>query len=307
MYKINIPALVPQAKTKEYIKNYKTATKGTGNLMLFPGDQKVEHLNDDFFGKNIPAEVANPEHLFKIASQSKIGVFATQLGIISLYGRDYPTLPYLVKINAKTHLIKTEDDDPISNAWFEIDQIIKLKKQAKLNIVGIGYTMYIGSKYESIMLRQVSQLIFKAHQEGLIFVLWMYPRGKAITNEKDIHLIAGGAGVACCLGVDFVKTIYPIGKNKEKSAKDYQEVIKSAGRTGVICAGGSKMNDKEFLETLFLQKNISGTRGNAIARNIYQRPLKEAILMANAVTAVCVYNYSVADAYDIFLGKKKLN
>lgn len=41
--------------------------------MLFAGDQKVEHLNDDFFGPEVPEDDADPEHLFRIAAQSKIG------------------------------------------------------------------------------------------------------------------------------------------------------------------------------------------------------------------------------------------
>jgi fructose-bisphosphate aldolase/6-deoxy-5-ketofructose 1-phosphate synthase len=306
MLKINVPADVPQTKIKEYRKNYKTVTQNTGNLMLFPGDQKVEHLNDDFFGPKIHPDVADPEHLFKIASLAKIGVFGTQIGLISQYGRDYPQIPYLVKTNAKSNLIKKDIDDPMSNAWLDIEQIIKFKKQSKLNIVAVGYTMYLGSKYESIMLRQVAQLIFKAHQEGLIFLLWMYPRGKAVVKEKNVHLIAGGAGVAACLGADFVKVIYPRTKNKKKDAENFREVVLAAGRTGVICSGGSKIGVKEFLENIYLQKNISGTRGNAVARNIYQRPLAEAIKMANAVSAISAFNYSVEDAYDIYLGKKKL-
>jgi len=74
--------------------------------MLFAGDQKVEHLNDDFYGEEVPEGDADPEHLFKIASQAKIGVFATQLGLIARYGMDYKNVPYLVKVNSKTNLVE---------------------------------------------------------------------------------------------------------------------------------------------------------------------------------------------------------
>lgn len=36
-------------------------------------------------------------------------------------------------------------------------------------------------------------------------VLWMYPRGKAVKDEKEPRLIARATGVAACLGSDFVK------------------------------------------------------------------------------------------------------
>jgi DhnA family fructose-bisphosphate aldolase class Ia len=42
-----------------------------------------------------------------------------------------------------------------------------------------------------------------------LLVLWIYPRGKAVTDEKDPHLIAGDTGVAVCMGSDFVKVKYP--------------------------------------------------------------------------------------------------
>lgn len=45
--------------------------------MLMAGEQKVEHLKEDFYGSGIALEDANPEHLFRIASQARIGVFAT--------------------------------------------------------------------------------------------------------------------------------------------------------------------------------------------------------------------------------------
>jgi len=48
---IVVPADVPADVRKIYIENYYNATRGTGRLMLFAGDQKVEHLNDDFYGE----------------------------------------------------------------------------------------------------------------------------------------------------------------------------------------------------------------------------------------------------------------
>src|SRR5258708_5643245 len=70
--KIDVPADVPSSKQGLYEQNFQTMTKGTGRLMLFAGDQKVEHLNDDFYGAlsdgtAITEDDADPEHLFRIA------------------------------------------------------------------------------------------------------------------------------------------------------------------------------------------------------------------------------------------------
>lgn len=306
--KINIPLSVPKNKEKEYRKNFETATHGTGKLMMFAGDQKVEHLNNDFFGPGIPAEVADPEHYFKIASKAKIGVFATQIGLIDKYGKDYPNIPYLIKVNSKTNLLSQDQRDPMSERWLQMDDIIQYKKQSKLNIVGVGYTIYLGSAYEADMFGQAARIIYKAHQEGMIAVIWIYTRGRSIKpeDEKNIHLIAGAAGVAVCLGTDFVKLTYPYDVHSKKVANDYREVTTAAGRTNVICIGGKKQTCKNFLQCIHDQIHVSGTKGVAIGRNIYQRKLDESIRMANAISSIVMYDYSAKDAYDIFTGKQQL-
>ena len=299
---------VPKNKEKEYRKNLEIATRGTGKLMMFAGDQKVEHLNNDFVGPNIPSDVADPEHYFRIASQAKIGVFATQIGLLDMYGRDYPKIPYLIKINSKTNLLTQDQRDPMSERWLQMEDIVQYKKQSKLNIVGVGYTIYLGSWYEADMFGQAARIIHKAHQAGLITVIWIYTRGKSIKpeDETNIHMIAGAAGVAVCLGTDFVKLTYPYDVHSKKVANDYKEVTTAAGRTGVICIGGKKQTCKNFLQCIHDQIHISRTHGVAIGRNIYQRKLDEAIRMANAISAITLYDHSVKDAYDIFTGKKEL-
>ena len=145
------------------------------------------------------------DSLFKIASQAKIGVFASQLGLIARYGADYKNIPYLVKINSKSNIIGTSQADPISSTWFDIEQVVEFKENSGLNIMGIGYTVYLGSEYEAQMLTEAAQAIYEAHQYGLLSVVWCYPRGKGVKDEKDSHLIAGAAGTAATLGTDFVK------------------------------------------------------------------------------------------------------
>ena len=242
-----VPLDVPKSMRETYVKNYMEITKGTGRLMLFAGDQKVEHLNDDFFGEGVPEDDADPEHLFRIASQSKIGVFATQVGLIARYGMDYRDIPYLVKVNSKTHLVETSQADPFSNLWYDIDQVAEFKENSGLNILGVGYTIYLGSEFEAEMLVQAAQVVYDAHQHGMLSVLWIYPRGTAVKDEKDPHLIAGATGVGACLGTDFVKVNYPK-KEGAKSAEIFKEAVKAAGRTKVVCAGGSSDDAEAFLE-----------------------------------------------------------
>jgi fructose-bisphosphate aldolase/6-deoxy-5-ketofructose 1-phosphate synthase len=295
---VMVPLDVPKDKGDKYIENYLKITKNSGKLMLFAGDQKIEHLNSDFYGNGIHPDDSDPEHLFRIACRAKIGVFATQLGLIARYGMNYRDIQYLVKLNSKTNLVKADQKDPISKQLIDMDQLIKFEENCGLRILGVGYTIYLGSEFEAEMLREANQIVLEAHKHGLIAVLWIYPRGKAVKDERDPHLIAGATGVAACLGADFVKVNYPKQEGKE-SKEIFKEAIKAAGRTKVICAGGSSTDVRVFLQTLHDQIE-SGAAGNATGRNIHQKELNDAIKMCNAIYAITIDNLSVEKALSLW-------
>lgn len=308
--KVRVPADVPAASRETYVDNYMKATQGTGRLMLFACDQKVEHLNDDFYGEGIAADDAEPEHLFKIGSQGVIGILAGQRGLIAHYAADYPDINYLVKMNSKTHLVKTSasdpakhQDDPYSPQLYDIQTVLDLRDNG-VNVVGVGYTIYLGSEYEATMMQEAGQLIADAHSLGLLVVLWIYPRGRGVKDEKDAHLIAGAAGAACCLGSDFVKVNPPKKTEAASSAELVKEASSAAGRTGLVCAGGSTVEADVFLKQLWEQIHVGGAMGNATGRNIHQRGLDEAVRLTKAISAVTLGDWSVGDAVAVFEGKK---
>ena len=300
--KYNIPLNVPKELEGIYLENIQKTTNGTNRLMLFAGDQKVEHLNNDFYGEGISKDDSTPKHLFDIASNARIGVFATQFGLITQYGRDYKNIPYLVKLNSKTNLIPYNKKPPYSKQWLSVEDIVAFKKESKLDIRGVGYTVYLGSEYEPYMLTEASNIVHKAHQNGLLAVLWIYPKGEYVKDEHDPHLIAGAAGVGAALGADFVKLKVPYNSQKEFDPHLLKEVTLAAGRSGVLCEGGSKIDEEVFLTHLYEQIHIGNTRGNGTGRNIHQRPLKEAIKMANAIYAITSENATIDEAIKILKG-----
>jgi len=297
--KVVVPLDVAPEMRETYLANYRKITQDTGRLMLFAGDQKAEHLNDDFYGARVAADDANPEHLFRIASQARIGVFASQLGLIARYGMDYPQVPYLVKMNSKTNLIKTAQRDPQSQQWQTMEQLARFRAGSGLQILGVGFTIYPGSEFESEAYGEVARLVFEAHQQGLVTVVWAYPRGKAVANELDPHLVAGVAGMAACLGTDFVKVNFPELKEGATAAV-FKEAVLAAGRTKVICAGGKETSADEFLSLLHDQIHIGGAAGNATGRNIHMRPLDEAVRFCNAISAITLDDASVANALKVY-------
>ena len=308
---VRVPVDVPAEARETYIDNYLAATRGTGRLMLFACDQKIEHLNDDFFGAGIDAADSEPEHLFRIGDQGICGVLAGQRGLIAQYAADYPDINYLVKMNSKTHLVKTSakdpakhQDDPYSPQLYDIQTVLDLRDNG-VNAVGVGYTIYLGSEYEANMMQEAGQLIADAHSMGLLVVLWIYPRGKAVIDEKDAHLIAGAAGVAVSLGADFVKVNPPKGDDEKSSAEKLKEAAAAAGRTGLVCAGGSTVDAKTFLTQLWEQIHVGGASGNATGRNIHQRPLDEAVRLTKAISAITLGDWPVDDALAVFEGEKE--
>lgn len=291
-----IPADVPQNMHDEFVKNYKLITKDLNRLILFAVDHKIEHLNKDFYDTGLDNSLADPKYLFKIASRKNIGAFATQLGLIARYGAEFPEINFIVKLNSKTDIIPKDKRDPISNRLWTVDEVVKLKKQSNLSICGVGYTVYLGSEFEHIMLSQAAEIVLQAHQHGLIATLWMYPRGKYVTEERDFKIIAGAAGVANCLGADFAKINPPNDEALYSSAELLQVAVQAAGNTKLICSGGKHIKPEKFLEELHNQLHVGGISGCATGRNIYQNTEEDAIRFTKALYSLVYENSSLEKA-----------
>ena len=285
-----VPADVPEKKNETFIKNYNAITRNTGRLFLFSCDHKIEHLNNDFYGTGINPQALHPEHFFRIASQGNIGAMATHLGLLARYAKQYQNILYIAKLNATTNLVTREQRDPQSNLLWTVDDVITLKDENKLMITGIGITIYLGSEYEAEQLAQAAQAIRQAHQQGLVTIVWMYPRGKAIHQEDNPQLIAGAAGVALSLGADFVKIKPPAVTEMLPSAESLKIVSAAAGNTKVICSGGKLREPQEFLAQLYDNIHIGDTAGVAIGRNIFQRSLTESIALTHAISSIVYDN-----------------
>lgn len=216
-------------------------------------DQGFEHGPTDFDEKSV-----DPKYILSIANKS--GAFT---GIIfhegiaeSYYDPLVEKVPLIVKLNGKTSLHPTEE--PYSPQLCTVDAAIKLGASA------IGYTIYIGSMYESKMMEEFSRIEDEAHERGLAVILWAYPRGKnVIGKEKDKDTVAYGARIALEMGADFVKVPYT------GSTESFSWVVKSAGTTRVVVQGGEKVDDQTLFNEAIVCKK-AGAAGMAIGRNIWQ-------------------------------------
>lgn len=297
---IFIPADVPEKKHDIFAKNYACITRNTNRLFLFSCDQKIEHLNNDFYGPDINSQTLHPEHLFRIASGGSIGAMATHLGLIARYAKQYPTINYIAKLNATTNIIQSPQQDPCSKLLWTIDDVISLRDNNKLHIPGVGITIYLGSEYESDHLAQASHVITQAHAQGLVTIVWIYARGKAISHENSPTLIAGAAGIAVSLGADFAKIKPPTSTEILTSSQSLKIACMAAGNSKIICSGGKKVEISDCLETIYNQIHEGDTAGTATGRNIFQRSLTEAIALTHAISAIVYDNVDLKTSIALY-------
>lgn len=221
-----------------------------GGCIFLAYDQGLEHGPTDFNDQNV-----DPAYIMELAEKGKFSGIIFQKGIAEKYYKKESGIPLIVKLNGKT---KLEQGDPISYQLCSVDEAIRLGAKA------VGYTIYVGSKHEGEMLKEFAKIVEEAHKQNLPVIVWMYPRGENVKDEFSKEILAYAARIALELGADFVKMKY------NHNIEDLKWIVKSAGKTHVLIAGGSKESDEELLEEV--KEVISaGVNGLAIGRNIWQR------------------------------------
>ena len=106
----------------------------------------------------------------------------------------------IVKLNGKTNLVK--EVDPYS------PQLCSVAEAVSYGASAVGYTIYVGSEFESLMTQEFGRIEQEAEEAGIPVIAWMYPRGKNIPDESDPKMVAYAARVGLELGADIVKIRY---------------------------------------------------------------------------------------------------
>lgn len=236
-------------------------------------DHGLEHGPSDFKDKSV-----DPNYVLNIAKNAGFNGIILHKGIAEKYYNEaFSDLPLIIKLNGKTNLFKGE---PVS------EQICSVEEATDLGAAAVGYTIYMGSAYESKMFEEFGRIVDEAHDSRLPVILWAYPRGKAV-KKVTTELVGYAARVGLELGADFVKVKYT------GSVNSFTKVVQDAGRCRVLCLGGSKLSDRKFLQ---LARNAvsSGASGMAVGRNIWQH--KKPLKISNALKAVVFDGKSVEQA-----------
>jgi class I fructose-bisphosphate aldolase len=275
---------------------------GTGYVSILPVDQGIEHSAGASFAKN--PIYFDGENLAKLAIEGGCNAFASTLGVLGSISRKYAhKIPFLVKLNHNEFLSYPNKFDQIMFA--------NVKQAYELGAVAVGATIYFGSAESDRQIQEVSAAFSKAHELGLVTVLWCYLRNSAFkTPEKDYHLAADLTGQANHLGVtieaDIIKQKLPetnggfnalkFGKTDKRVYSDltpgdhpielcrYQVANCYLGRSPLINSGGAS-GENDFAEaarTAVINKRAGGM-GLISGRKAFQRPMGEGVKLLNLI------------------------
>ncbi len=222
-----------------------------GKAFFIAYDQGLEHGPIEFNDENV-----DPKFIIDIAKKGKFTGLIFQKGIAEKYSSEIKKskVPLIIKLNGKTSLYKGE---PMS------EQLCSVKEALALGAVAVGYTIYVGSEYESKMLSEFKSIQEEAHKKGIPVISWIYPRGKAVEGKPQGELMAYSARTALEIGADIVKIQY------DGNLEDLKWAVKSAGKCLLVLSGGKKTDENAVLQEA-KDSVKAGAAGLAIGRNVWQ-------------------------------------
>ncbi|MEH2278393.1 MAG: class I fructose-bisphosphate aldolase [Nostoc sp.] len=281
----------------------------TGYLSILPVDQGIEHSAGASFAPN--PIYFDPENIVKLAIAAGCNAVATTLGTLGIVSRKYAhKIPFIAKINHNELLTFPNQFDQILFA--DVEQAWNLGATA------VGATIYFGSEQSTRQIQEISKAFKRAHELGLVTILWCYLRNNAFKQDKDYHLAADLTGQANHLGVtieaDIIKQKLPennngygaiakatgksYGKTDERVYTElttdhpidlarYQVLNCYSGRVGLINSGGAtgKNDFAEAIRTATINKRAGGS-GLISGRKTFQRPFEEGVKLFHSIQDV---------------------
>jgi class I fructose-bisphosphate aldolase len=259
-----------------------------GTALLLPYDQGLEHGPRDFFD-NPPS--SDPRYVVRLGVEAGFNAFVVHVGLAEKFFWEYAgELPLVLKLNGKTDI--PPDDEALSPLTAEVEDAVRLGADA------VGYTLYVGSPAQAADFEQLRRVRADATRLGMPLIVWAYPRGSAIAGKggKDsFYAVDYAARTGSELGADVVKLNFPHPEkhtgapapyDEERSAEQAVEaVIRSANRSLVIVAGGSRAGDEAMLGKARMSMD-GGATGLIFGRNVWQRPREESLRFVDSLRKI---------------------
>jgi class I fructose-bisphosphate aldolase len=274
---------------------------GTGYLSILPVDQGIEHSAGASFAAN--PLYFDPKNIVELAIEAGCNCVASTYGVLASVSRRYAhKIPFLVKLNHNETLsYPTQYDQTL---YASVEQAFNM------GAVAVGATIYFGSEQSRRQIEEISSAFERAHELGMVTVLWAYLRNPAFNKDGvDYHSSADLTGqanhIAATIGADIVKqkmaennggyravkfgytddrvynkltTDHPIDLVRYQLANCYM------GRAGLINSGGAAgENDlQESVRTAVINKRAGGM-GLILGRKAFKKSMKEGVALINAV------------------------
>jgi class I fructose-bisphosphate aldolase len=303
--------LVGTDRSPQVLRNFQSLLDtgrlgGTGYVSILPVDQGIEHSAGASFAPN--PIYFDPENIVKLAVEGGCNAVASTFGVLASCARKYAhRIPFMVKINHNEFLSYPNRYDQVM--FGSVEQAFNMGAAA------VGATIYWGSPESTRQLTEVAEAFERAHELGMVTVLWCYTRNNAFkTAEADYHTAADLTGQANHLGVtieaDIIKQKAPtsnggfkalkFGKTHEKvysaltpdghpiEMTRYQLANCYMGRTPLINSGGESKGASDLAEavrTAVINKRAGGM-GLISGRKAFQRPMTDGAALLNAIQDV---------------------
>lgn len=277
---------------------------GTGYLSILPVDQGVEHSAAASFAAN--PLYFDPKNIVELAIEAGCNCVASTYGVLASVARRYAhRIPFLVKINHNETLSLPAQYD--QTLYASVEQAFEM------GAVAVGATIYFGSPESRRQIEEISAAFERAHELGMVTVLWAYLRNPAFKKDgMDYHASADLTGqanhLAATIGADIVKqkmaennggfkaigfshtdervystltTDNPIDLVRYQLANCYM------GRAGLINSGGASGNNDlaDAVRTAVINKRAGGM-GLILGRKAFKKSMKDGVALINAVQDV---------------------
>ncbi|MCC8379838.1 class I fructose-bisphosphate aldolase [Xenorhabdus sp. PB30.3] len=277
---------------------------GTGYLSILPVDQGVEHSASASFAAN--PLYFDPKNIVELAIEAGCNCVASTYGVLASVSRRYAhKIPFLVKLNHNETLTYPAEYD--QTLYASVEQAFNM------GAVAVGATIYYGSHESRRQIEEISAAFERAHELGMVTVLWAYLRNSAFKKDGvDYHTSADLTGqanhLAATIGADIVKqkmaetnggyTAIGFGHTDKRVYTElttehpidlvrYQLANCYMGRAGLINSGGaSGANDlNDSVRTAVINKRAGGM-GLILGRKAFKKSMKEGIALIHSVQDV---------------------
>ena len=278
---------------------------GTGYLSILPVDQGIEHSAGASFAPN--PIYFDPANIVELAIEGGYNAVASTLGGLSSVARRYAhRIPMMLKLNHNETLTYPAIYD--QTLFAEVDQAFDM------GCVAVGATIYFGSPESRRQIEEISAAFERAHELGMVTVLWAYLRNPAFKHEgTDYHvasdLTSQAVHLAATLKADIVKQKLPenndgyrtigFGNTHEKVYSEltsdhpidlarYQVANAYMGRAGLINSGGASTGEGDLTQavrTAVINKRAGGM-GLISGRKAFQKPMRDGVSLLNAIQDV---------------------